>query len=264
MQGMGFSLTNVLGKCVIQSGPGAIFASRCEQQMGILEGPARRDPKEETSGMKSVEVSIPSGNLTLEGCLDLPDLSPPFPGVLFCHPHPPQGGNMDNNVVVAVGRALVEKGIAVLRFNFRGVGMSEGSYDQGIGEQDDARAALKLLLEREEIDPLRIGIGGYSFGGMIAFSVGAGEDAVKALAGISPVMREDILKGCQKPKIVVYGTADNVVPAEQINRETNKAAEPMEVRMIEGADHFWWGLEERLAEIIAGFFAGCLNQKKGG
>lgn len=173
--------------------------------------------------VKSIEVLIPSSGLTLEGRLELPDLSPPFPGVLFCHPHPPQGGNMDNNVVVAVGRALVKKGIAVLRFNFRGVGMSEGSYDQGIGEQADARAALKLLLEREEIDSRRVGIGGYSFGGMIAFSVGVGEDTVKALAGISPVMQQDVLKGCLKPKIIVYGTDDHVVPAERIKVETNKA-----------------------------------------
>jgi alpha/beta superfamily hydrolase len=93
---------------------------------------------------------------------------------------------------------------------------------------------------------------------MIAFSVGVPEDTVKALAGVSPVMREDILKGCQKPKIIVHGTVDSMIPAEQIKRETSKAAGPVEVRMIEGADHFWWGFEEQLAEIVANFFVSRL------
>ncbi len=209
--------------------------------------------------MKSIGVFIPSGALTLEGCLELPDLPPPFPGVLLCHPHPPQGGSMDSNVIIAVGRALVKRGIAVLRFNFRGVGRSEGSYDHGIGEQEDARSCLGYLLEREEIDSRKVGIGGYSFGGMIAFSVGIGEDSARALAGISPVLRPDVLKGCTKPKFIVYGTKDDMVPPERIRKETDKAAEPMEIRVIEGADHFFWGFEEQVGEMVADFFAGCLK-----
>lgn len=209
--------------------------------------------------MTNIEVFIPSSGLTLQGCLHLPDLPPPFPGVLFCHPHPLNGGNMDNNVVMAVGRALVKKGIAVVRFNFRGVGLSEGSFDEGIGEQDDARACLKFLLEREEIDSRRIGLAGYSFGGMIALSVGVREDTVRVMAGVSPVMRKDVLKGCVKPKIIICGTEDNVVPTGKIMKETSKAGEPTEVRVIDGADHFWWGFEEQLGEIVAGFFSDCFK-----
>ncbi len=211
--------------------------------------------------MPIIEVFIPGRGLTLEGCLDLPDLSPPFPAVLLCHPNPLYGGNMDNNVIVAVSRALVQEGFAVLRFNFRGVGLSEGAFDNGIGEQEDARECLKFLLERDEIDSRRIGMGGYSFGGMIALSVGVQEDAARALAGISPVMSRDILKGCTKPKIMISGTKDELVPTGPILQEVNKAEEPGEIRIVEGADHFWWGFEEQVGKMVAEFFAGCFKKK---
>ena len=150
---------------------------------------------------------------------------------------------MNNNVVIGVGNCLVKKGFAVLRFNFRGVGRSEGTFDEGNGEQDDARVCLKFLLEREEIDPERIGLVGYSFGGMIALSVGVREDAVRVMAGISPIMPKDILKGCNKPKIIFSGTEDNMVPSRLILQETKKAGEHTEIKVIDDADHFWWGYE---------------------
>lgn len=209
--------------------------------------------------MKSIEVFISSGSPALEGRLELPDLPPPFPGVIICHPHPLHGGNMNNNVVTGVGYALVQKGFAVLRFNFRGVGRSEGAFDEGIGEQDDARACLKFLREREEIDPGRIGLAGYSFGGMIALSVGVREDAVRVMAGISPVMPKDILRGCNKPKIIISGTYDDVVPVSLVSQETEKAGEHTEIRVIDGADHFWWGFERQLGEMVAAFFADNFN-----
>lgn len=211
--------------------------------------------------MAKSKVLISSSGPTLEGYLELPDLPPPFPAVLLCHPHPLYGGNMHNNVIVAVGNALVKEGFAVLRFNFRGVGQSEGSFNEGVGEQDDARACLSFLLEREEIDSHRLGIGGYSFGGMIAFSVGVRENAAAALAGISPVIPKDALKGCTKPKIIISGTADDMVPTALIAKEVNKAGEPKDFRVIDGADHFWWGFEEQLGEMVAGFFSDCFKKR---
>jgi alpha/beta superfamily hydrolase len=95
---------------------------------------------------------IEAGDVQLEAVLHLPDGVPPFAGVVVCHPHPRYGGDMNNNVVLAVTRALTDRGIAALRFNFRGVGGSAGSYDDGRGETEDAQHALDALASREEID----------------------------------------------------------------------------------------------------------------
>lgn len=117
--------------------------------------------------MRTLRVTLQAGGLLLEGCLELPQGTGPVPGVVLCHPHPLYGGDMENNVIVAVGRALVRSGLAALRFNFRGVGRSQGEFAGGVGEQEDARAALSFLATRPEIDPARLGIAGYSFGGWL-------------------------------------------------------------------------------------------------
>ena len=87
--------------------------------------------------MTETRVTFPCGDLTLEGVTSVPEGEGPFPAVAVCHPHPLQGGMMDNNVVFAVCRSLMRASIASLRFNFRGVGRSEGRHDEGAGEQDD-------------------------------------------------------------------------------------------------------------------------------
>ena len=149
---------------------------------------------------------------------------------------------MNNNVVAGAGYALVQKGFAVLRFNFRGVGRSEGAFDEGSGEQDDARACLKFFLEREDIDPGRIGLAGYSFGGMIALSVGVQEDAVKVVAGISPVMPKDILRGCSKPKIIISGTYDD----GSVSLVSQKKQENIRKSGLSTGRPLWWGFEGQM------------------
>ena len=209
--------------------------------------------------MISYDLLIESDGPTLEGVLEIPDLPPPLPAVLLCHPHPMYGGNMNNNVVIGVGRKLIEKGFAVLRFNSRGVGRSTGYFDEGIGEVDDARACISYLRTREEIDPGRLGIFGYSFGGVLAFSAVAREDTVKALAGISPVLSDGALKGCLKPMMIICGSEDNVVPVSSVLKEIDKAggseAINLEMQITDGADHFWWGYEKEVGETIARFFS---------
>ncbi len=127
-------------------------------------------------------VTFVSGDITLEGVLHLLE-QPPSPGVLICHPHPLYGGNMHNNVVTAISGALVEKGLAALRFNFRGVGGSEGSYANGVGEQQDVAAGIAYLRQLPEIDPSSVGVAGYSFGAIQALYAGA--EAPRAIAAIS-------------------------------------------------------------------------------
>jgi uncharacterized protein len=204
--------------------------------------------------MKEIEINFKSSKLNLEGCLLLPQTPQSCSGVVLCHPHPLYGGNMDNNVIMAVSGALADRGIAALRFNFRGVGSSEGSYGEGIGEEADALAALAYLAGREEVDASRLGLIGYSFGGMVALSSGVQSNLVKAMAGVSPVITEGLLMECAKPTLIIYGGNDDVVLPSTILKEANNLP-PGSVEAFDGADHFWWGHEQKAAERVAAFFA---------
>jgi alpha/beta superfamily hydrolase len=164
---------------------------------------------------------------------------------------------MDNNMILAVSRALAERGLAALRFNFRGVGMSRGAFDGGIGEGDDAQAALSFLSEYSGVDPARLGIMGYSFGGMVALSSGMHNNQVKAVAAVSPVISAGLLAEVPKPVFIVYGTEDEVVLPSTIIKETS-LLEPGNIQAVEGADHFWWGREAKAAEMLSDFFVKSL------
>ncbi len=211
--------------------------------------------------MQEIKIIFSSNNLELEGCLALPGSSGAHlhPGVLLCHPHPLYGGNMDNNVIIAVSRALTSRGVAALRFNFRGVGRSQGSFAKGIGELEDTYSALSFLSGREEIDPERTGIMGYSFGGMIALSAGIENAQLRAMAGVSPIVPPGLLQNCTRPALIIYGTEDDVVPPAAILQEVKKMTLPGNVVAINGADHFWWGYEKEIAEKVADFLAGHLG-----
>lgn len=165
---------------------------------------------------------------------------------------------MDNNIIMAVSQALTQVGIVGLRFNFRGVGRSQGSFGGGIPEQSDARAALDFLSRHEEINPARIGIMGYSFGGRVALPVGSTDNIVKAIAGVSPVIPAGVLRVCIKPKLIISGAEDDVIPAANVLREAEDMPQPKIIEVLPGVDHFWWGGEEELAGIVAGFFADSL------
>lgn len=205
--------------------------------------------------MQVKEITFLNGTLQLEGRLWLPGVEKPYPGVVLCHPHPLYGGNMVNNVIVAVGKALEERGIATLHFNFRGVGRSQGSFADGIGEQDDARAALAWLAVQGEIDPSRLGIFGYSFGGLVALNVGAREATVKAMAAVSPLLPRGVLNDCPKPKLIICGDADTVVLADRIRERAAEIADPKIITVTPGADHFWLGQEREMASAVADFFS---------
>src|SRR3990172_5657138 len=157
---------------------------------------------------------FPCGDPTLEGAVHLPE-STPAPGVVVCHPHPLYGGDMENNVVLAACRALAGRGFAALRFNFQGVGRSEGAFDQGRGERDDVRAALAYLASLPEVDAERMGLAGYSFGAMVAAEVASAD--LRALALISPPLASDDLRvdwGC--PALLLGGDQDPIAPADRL------------------------------------------------
>ncbi|HJX69980.1 MAG TPA: hypothetical protein VJ441_02685, partial [Dehalococcoidia bacterium] len=101
----------------------------------------------------------------------MPQGEPPFPAVAVCHPHPLYGGDMHNNIVLAICSALAEASIAAFRFNFRGVGRSQGAFAEGVGAQEDVKAALAFLTPSSKVDSQRVGLAGYSFGTRVALPV---------------------------------------------------------------------------------------------
>ena len=113
---------------------------------------------------ESRRITFASGDVTCEGIFTGSTADGQVPGIVICHPHPLRGGDMLNNVVRALAEAFAERGFAVLRFNFRGVGSSTGQYAEGIGEQEDAKAALSWLIAQPGIDVDRLFLAGYSFG----------------------------------------------------------------------------------------------------
>ena len=192
----------------------------------------------------------------------MPEGNRPFPIVVVCHPHPLYGGDMDNNVVTAVCFALVRNSIAALRFNFRGVGNSKGSYGEGVGEQEDLRAALDFVSTLKEIDSQRIGLAGYSFGGLVAASASAKDDRVQQLALISLALNETgwaQLKEYGLPKLILIGDADTSVPYRPFQRFYGDARQ---YQIIAGADHFWSGFEEEISGKVARFFHNGFHGKK--
>ncbi len=200
---------------------------------------------------------FPGDGGQLEGCWHLP-ASVPAPVVVVCHPHPLYGGDMHNNVVLAVCRALVENGIAAFRFNFRGVGRSDGEFGGGTGEQKDVRAALDFVSASPNCNS-RLGLAGYSFGGGVSLPVAQEDGRIGLLALVSPALRDggwEKLREYARPYFVIAGDEDNIVPVE-LSRAQGGAGH-MEV--VPGADHFWWGREVDMAGKVAGFFARGFRQ----
>lgn len=201
--------------------------------------------------MKKINIQFISGELNLEGILEMPGDYISGPGVVLCHPHPLYGGSMDNNVLHAVSKALVANGMAALRFNFRGVGRSEGAFAGGKGETDDALAAISFLGQR---GCPGIGIMGYSFGGAVALTAGGKSGQVKAIGAVSPMDIPD--PGDDSiPQLIICGAADTFIPSSEILKKREKMPGIGTVKVIDDADHFWWGFEENAAELLAEFFA---------
>ncbi len=217
--------------------------------------------------MKSIRADFPcgpsGGRITLEGELQLPEVNGPFPAVVVCHPHPQYGGNMENNVVMAICQGLLAHSVAAFRFNFRGVGGSGGAYGSGITEREDVKAALAFVCARPEVDAGKIGLAGYSFGATVALPVALEEEAVGRLVLISPPLAGpawEQLKGYPKPKLLMVGSADAFVPAREFQQYAKDMPEPKQYFVVSGADHFWWGYEGELAQKVSQFFGAGFTQ----
>lgn len=174
---------------------------------------------------------------------------------LVCHPHPMYGGTMHNKVVFHAMKALSRFGFPVLRFNFRGTGLSEGEHDHGHGEADDVRTALDWL-EHEYEMPLIFA--GFSFGAAVGLRVACADDRVQALIGLGvpvkpseqPVYDWDFLESCDKPKLFISGSRDQFGPRAKLEELVRKVPEPKKLAIIESADHFFEGRLREMRDAI--------------
>ena len=203
------------------------------------------------------EIAGPAGRL--DALLDEPsDLAAPSAAVVFAHPHPQLGGTMHSKLVYQAAKALCRIGCAVLRFNFRGVGTSAGSFDDGVGEAGDFGAGLDFMQAR--YPSARLWAGGFSFGAWIALSVGADDDRVSALIGIAPPLaRYDFETVCvsTKAKFFLQGEFDEVCPLKDMQRFYARCEEPKELIVIDTANHLFDGRTmeagEALGDLLEGF-----------
>lgn len=207
--------------------------------------------------LRQSAVSFQTAGLSFEGVIAQPDATGgPWPGVVICHPHPLHGGSMHNNVVLALALGLVEEGFVTLRFNFRGVGESEGEHGQGETEYQEALGALDLIKAWPDTRG-KTGLVGYSFGSGVILRHETLYKEVDAVALVSPAQRyvsDTPLKTRKLPALIVAGDRDRIVDAEQLDAELKTFDREPESRIFEGVDHFWYGQEGRLVPEVARFF----------
>lgn len=195
-----------------------------------------------------VELPGPAGRL--EGLLDEPARARGV-AVVFAHPHPLHGGTMHTKVVFQGAKALAQIGCAVLRFNFRGVGASEGTWGGGEGEREDFKAALDWLAQR--YPDWALWAAGYSFGSWVALDVGARDGRVAVLIGVGvPADSYDFsaVRVSEKPKFLIHGERDELAPLAAIRKLYAEAREPKELVVIDGADHLFDGKTSEVADAL--------------
>jgi uncharacterized protein len=198
------------------------------------------------------QITFMADSATCEGLLARPQAEDSqAPGIVICHPHPLRDGDMFNNVVRGLAEAFTAVGFATLRFNFRGVGRSTGQYAEGIGEQEDAKAAMAWLMMQPGIDPDRLFLAGYSFGARVALAVAPTDSHVSGFVVVAPpVLRGDwpSLEFARGPKIFFCGEHDPVAPPEVLKDRLRALPEPKRLVVVPNADHFFVGQEHTLAQ----------------
>jgi alpha/beta superfamily hydrolase len=197
--------------------------------------------------MAEERIFFEANGLKLEGVLaDSPDDK----GVVISHPHPLYGGTMHNNVVKALAHAYQEEGFSTLRFNFRGVEKSEGDFANGVGEQEDVKAALQTLGKKY------MDLAGYSFGAWVnALGLAKFEEAQRLIMVSPPVSAIDFsfLEHSPRIKLVICGSRDEFAEYKKVEKMLPKWNDQALFRVIQGADHFYSGYEDDLIDVIGSF-----------
>jgi alpha/beta superfamily hydrolase len=206
------------------------------------------------------EIDGPAG--PLEVLIEKP-AGDPRAAVVFAHPLPTEGGTMHTKVVFQATKALARLGCAVLRFNFRGVGRSAGQWDEGRGELDDYRAAVDFMAA--QYPGRELWAAGFSFGGYVALTVGAEDDRICALIGIGPPVDRydlDAVKKSAKPKFIIHGEADELIPLKAVREFYAQLADPKELVEIDRANHLFDGQVSEVGDAIEDLLAdfSCMTQ----
>jgi len=199
------------------------------------------------------EIPGPAG--PLEALLDEPDGEPRAVAV-FGHPHPLHGGTMHTKALYRAAKSMPRIGVAALRFNFRGVGGSAGTFDAGPGEKEDFKAAISFMSER--YPDLPIWAAGMSFGSWIAMIAGAEDARVSLLLGIAPPVDRydfDALKTCTLPKFIIHGEADELISIKDVRKFYSQLPEPKELVTIEDANHLFEGKTSLVGEAVEDLLA---------
>lgn len=207
-----------------------------------------------------LRLSGPAG--ALEALIETPaglETTPAAFGVI-CHPHPLHGGTMDNKVVWTLARAFQELGAPTIRFNFRGVGASEGSYDAGPGEVGDALAAIAYGRERWPQAPLWLA--GFSFGGVVAIRAAAATRPTRLVTVAPGITRLDVgdAPPPQCPWLIVQGDADEVVPAAAVIAWARTLTPAPQLTVLPGAGHFFHGRINELRDTVLEFMRAAADR----
>ena len=209
--------------------------------------------------------SVEAEPLRLEGVIHIPaGGTPPRPAVVLCHPHSLYGGSAEVPVILSTAQELARRGMVALRFNFRGVGRSEGSFGDGVAEVADVAGAVDHLAARKDVDQGRMYLLGYSFGASVGLRhveadprMGGIVALCLPLGGMSiGSLSEDFWQKYTRPKLFLAGDRDHVCPLSQLGPLVERLPEPKQLVVLEGVDHFLWGREQEVANHVAGFLEG--------
>lgn len=211
-------------------------------------------------GTRRVAFRAADSAPTLRGVLHLPqEGASPFPAAVVCHPHTLMGGNMGNGVVVSVCLALAVAGWAALRFDFRGAGSSEGSFDEGEGEQEDVRGAVDFLYVQAEVDPGELAVIGYSFGAGVALHYAARDRRLSRMVGIAPAKHHydnPLLDDVTRPKLFIGAENDPWAPPDALQSYVERLHPPKKLHVIPGADHSFSGHVSEVTDVIVEWLVG--------
>ena len=199
------------------------------------------------------EIAGPAG--PLEALLDVPEGEPRAVAV-FGHTHPLQGGTMHTKALYQAAKAMPRIGVAALRFNFRGVGRSGGTFDSGPGEKEDFKAAIDFVSDR--FPDLPVWAAGMSFGSWIAMTTGAEDPRVSLLLAIAPPVDRydfDALRTCTLPKFIIHGEEDELISIKEIRKFYSQIPEPKELVTIEYANHLFEGKTPLVGEAVEDLLA---------
>ncbi len=214
--------------------------------------------------MKETKIFFPSGEIKLEGLISSDEALSAKAGIILCHPHPQYGGDMYNPVIESAVHAAFEEGFGTLRFNFRGVGESQGAYTGGVGEKEDIRAAIECLNSRFRERHHSLVLLGYSFGAWVGLPIAVQDERIKAVVAISPPLEMydfGFFKGFKKNKLILSGDRDLYCPSSRLRAWFDGLDEPKSLILVRGADHFFFSHHQSLIPPLKKYFQSLFGLK---